>query len=273
MAINTLIHDYVEAIIGDLSGMGGLAALGIVTAITTIFVMSLYTSIWVKDADVMPKRDASLPKPTEVVQLRIYPIKSCRGIVVNKAGLTTTGLDLDRHWMFIDATERKFLTIRSDPSMTLIDTSLSPDWQQLTISIHGSEDKVTIPAYPTREWLEQNTTLGKVEIWGEQTDAWEYSAEINAIFSCYFDKDVALVYKGPEDRMCAINAQKEKYGEDIAHHFADVMSLQVASQASIDDLNRRLKEKGHDEELTIERFRPNIIVKGKCCDRRCDPTG
>jgi len=40
------------------------------------------------------------------------------------------------------------------------------------------------------------------------------------------------------------------------------MSLQVASEASVNDLNRRLKEVPNADVLTIERFRPNIIVKG-----------
>lgn len=40
---------------------------------------------------------------SEVTDLRIYPIKSCRGISVKKSFLTKKGLDLDRRWMFVDA--------------------------------------------------------------------------------------------------------------------------------------------------------------------------
>ena len=40
---------------------------------------------------------------SEVVDLRIYPIKSCRGISIKKSFLTKRGLDLDRRWMFVDA--------------------------------------------------------------------------------------------------------------------------------------------------------------------------
>lgn len=62
----------------------------------------------------------------------------------------------------------------------------------------------------------------------------------------------------------ATNGSVELYGKKQNHHFADVMSLQVASEASIKDLNRRLKSKNAvDNELTIERFRPNIIVRGR----------
>jgi len=211
--------------------------------------------------------DPNLPKPSNVISLRVYPIKSCRGIEVKACKLKKTGLDLDRHWMFVDAESKEFLTIRSDPSMTLIDTNLTgPDpevarWNELHISIKGTDSKVTIPCYPSASWLAENCKLTEVEIWGSKTDAYQYSDEINKMFSDFFKKDVYLVYKGPSPRMARGNGDPELYGKEEAHHFADVMSLQVASEASLDDLNRRLVENGKDE-LTIERFRPNIVIKG-----------
>lgn len=39
------------------------------------------------------------------------------------------------------------------------------------------------------------------------------------------------------------------------------MPLLIANEGSLWELNGRLKEKGH-QEITVERFRPNIIVKG-----------
>lgn len=210
-----------------------------------------------------------IPPPTEIVSMRIYPIKSCRGIEVTNTRLRKTGLTLDRNWMFISKDDRKFMTIRGDSSMTLIDTNIVEDAvtkeQQLEISIHGTDARVLVPAFPSRQWLEKNTKLGTVEIWEQETDGWEYDDSINAPFSKFFSKPVALVYKGPTDRMVAVNGRKELYGTETPHHFADVMSLQIASDASIKDLNRRLGAKNVDgvRELTIERFRPNIIVKGR----------
>lgn len=211
-----------------------------------------------------------IPPPTEITSLRIYPIKSCRGLELTHTRMKKSGLLLDRNWMFIGP-DRKFLTIRGDPSMTLVDTKIYDSQEDhnkgetvLEISIHGTDGRVTIPAFPTKQWLEENTTLGTVEIWGAETDAWEYSSAINDVFKSFFNKDVALVYKGPTVRPVAINGRKELYGEEVPHHFADVMSLLVASEASLKDLNKRL---GHapdsKDALTIERFRPNIIVRGR----------
>ena len=46
---------------------------------------------------------ASPSVQSEISELRIYPIKSCRGISIKKSFLTKRGLDLDRRWMFVDA--------------------------------------------------------------------------------------------------------------------------------------------------------------------------
>ena len=210
-----------------------------------------------------------IPAPTEVVGLRVYPIKSCRGFEVTSTRLRKMGLTLDRNWMFITKEDKKFITIRGDASMTLIDTAIVEDkktkGQMLEISIHGTDARVMVPAFPTKQWLESNTSLEPVEIWEKETDGYIYGDSVNKIFSDFFKKPVALVYKGPTHRMVAVNGSKELYGKETPHHFADVMSLQVASEASIKDLNRRLKEKlgPGQEELTIERFRPNIIVRGR----------
>jgi uncharacterized protein YcbX len=206
-----------------------------------------------------------IPPPTQIVSMRVYPIKSCRGIEVDETRLRKTGLLLDRNWMFISKSDRKFMTIRSNPAMTLIDTNIiTQDKQsQLEITVHGTEARVVIPAFPTREWLAANTTLSEVEIWEEKTDAYEYSDEINATFTKFFEQDVALVYKGPQHRNINVNGRAELYGKAQEHHFADVMSLQIASEASLKDLNNRLAKIPGADPLTVERFRPNIIVKGR----------
>jgi uncharacterized protein YcbX len=241
-------------------------AIGLVTIVIATIVSLWFYANYIYDEDAARALTArKKPVSTEIVSLRIYPIKSCRGIEVQDIKLHKTGLDLDRQWMFVDAKSRQFLTIRSDPSMTLIDTGLSGDgkgrWTDLHVSIHDTDKHVIIPCYPTSEWLEENTKLTKVEIWGEDTDGWEYSDEINSMFSEYFKKPVALIYKGPTPRLARGNASPDLYGKEQEHHFADVMSVQIASEASLADLNSRLEAAGHDQ-LTIERFRPNIIVKG-----------
>lgn len=137
---------------------------------------------------------------TEISQLRVYPIKSCRGIEVKKSFLTKGGLDLDRRWMFVDGTSNKFITIRDISELTLVDTAFasatdtgSEDDELLVISIRNTDKRVMVPARPTQKWLEENTTLAHVDIWDYDTDGYIYKDEVNSVFVDFFKKPVKLL--------------------------------------------------------------------------------
>ncbi|KAL2012097.1 hypothetical protein VTN00DRAFT_4815 [Thermoascus crustaceus] len=209
---------------------------------------------------------------TEVVSLRIYPIKSCRGFEVSRTTLRKQGLDLDRRWMFVDAKTNEFLTIRQIPEMTLINTGLSPDGEFLELSIAKDSDNdvekkekvISIPAYPTPDWLAAHTTLERVKIWDVETDGYLYgpgTTGVNEFFSTFLNREVRLVYKGPTPRVLRGNADPQLLGREQDTFFPDVLPLLIGSEASLRELNERLERKG-EEPITIERFRPNIIVRG-----------
>ena len=207
---------------------------------------------------------------TEIVELRCYPIKSCRGFSVASTTLTMRGLDFDRRWMFVDAKTRKFITIRDISALTLIDTSLRQGLEQddlrLVIGIRNLADKqVSIPARPTPFWLESNTTLATVDIWGTDTDGHVYGEHVNSIFSDFLGKPVALVYKGPTARILQGNAAPSRLGRTQDTNFPDVLPLQIANESSMKELNSRLRAQDH-EEIAIERFRPNVIIRGGADD-------
>lgn len=82
------------------------------------------------------------------------------------------------------------------------------------------------------------------------------------MFTEFFKKPVKLVYKGPTPRILRGNGAPDLLGREESTNFPDVMPVLIANEASLRELNGRLKEKGH-EEISIERFRPNIIVRGK----------
>jgi uncharacterized protein YcbX len=146
--------------------------------------------------------------------------------------------------------------------MTLINTALTPSSsdrssEDLTISIKGQSKSVSIPARPTTSWLKTNTTLSEVDIWGTKTDGYIYSDSINSTFSSFFGKKVKLVYKGPTPRILG----PEFLGGKDSTLFPDVMPLLVANEASLEELNTHMDKK-ESKTLTIERFRPNIIIRG-----------
>ncbi|WZH48109.1 MOSC domain-containing protein [Fusarium acuminatum] len=203
----------------------------------------------------------SLPLPAidEIVRLRVYPVKSCRGFDVKSSQLLRTGLDLDRNWMFVTAEKNEFITIRTNSKMTLIRTAWDTDTDTLTISLN--EHKIEIPAHPTTQWLENNTELKKAGIWGEQTDAWEYSASLTKPISEFLNMDIRLVYNGPTPRILRGSGAPHRLGRTEATNFADMMPVLVASMASMNELNDRLAQAGEDN-IDIERFRPNVVIRG-----------
>ncbi|KAL1846650.1 hypothetical protein Plec18167_004961 [Paecilomyces lecythidis] len=241
------------------------ALVAAILLLLTVIVLSYYI-LRNGDHDIRSTLFQLLHKPlstSEVVALRIYPIKSCRGFEVNKTSVQLHGLDLDRQWMFVDAITREFLTIRQIPQMTLINTGLSQDGDYLELSITGAEELRTIrvPARPSSDWLAANTTLAQVKIWDIYTDGHLYGPEINDFFSKFLERAVCLVYKGPTPRILRGNGSPQIIGRTQDTYFPDVLPLLIGSEASLAELNSRLTAKGVDP-ITIERFRPNIIVRG-----------
>lgn len=211
---------------------------------------------------------------SEIISLRMYPIKSCRGFEVQKSSLKEHGLDLDRQWMLVDASTNEFLTIRQIPDMTRIGTGLSDDGAELVITIPttstsasaGSEkpavQTIRIPSHPSLDWLAANTTVAPVRIWDNDTDGYIYSEAVNAPFSAFLGRPVALVYKGPTPRVLKGNGAPRLLGRVQTTGFPDVFPVLIASEASLTELNTRLARAGVDP-ITVERFRPNIIVRGE----------
>lgn len=203
---------------------------------------------------------------SEVTSLMIYPIKSCRGIKLNKSTLRSQGLDLDRRWMLVEAGTNQFITIRQIPELTLINTGLSDSGELLHLSISGLQDQyrdqvIKVPTRPSEHWLKENTTLAQVKIWDTLTDGYLYGDEVNGLLSRFLNRDVRLVYKGPTARVMQGNGDPRLLGRTQTVNFPDVQPVLIASEASIAELNSRLARDGA-EPISIERFRPNIVIKG-----------
>lgn len=147
--------------------------------------------------------------------------------------------------------------------MTLINTSIDSESDSLVITIgHDVDKQVKVPIRPDQAWLDANTKEVSVDIWEYITDAYAYTdAKMKALFAEFFGEEVHLVMKGPEPRICRGNGSPKNLGRTETVNFPDVLPIQIASETSLAELNARLKEKGEDE-ITVERFRPNVIIKG-----------
>ncbi len=179
-------------------------------------------------------------------ELYIYPIKSAAGIALSEAQMTARGLQYDRRWMVVDA-QGKFMSQRRFPRMALISVAIgerleisAPEMAGLSVPLVSEADEVM-----------------EVEVWGDRCEAIAL-LETKAWFSQFLDTDCQLVYM-PDSS--ARPTEHGKFGRGNLVSFADAYPYLLISEASLAELNRKLAGKG-EPTVTMQRFRPNLVVSG-----------
>jgi len=178
-----------------------------------------------------------------VSALYTYPIKSCRGIRVSEWPVAERGFVGDRRWMVVDAAGT-FVTQRETPELALV-----------SVNLEGDNLRLTAPRAPELV-LPRCLDAGaerSVRIWKDTTQATQHS-EGSAWFSSYLGRPHELVYM-PDRCRRAVNPARARPGDIVG--FADAYPFLMISEASLSDLNERL-----ETPITMERFRPNIVVSG-----------
>ncbi len=181
------------------------------------------------------------------MQLRdiyIYPIKSLGGVRLEKCKVTIRGLENDRRFMLTNM-EGQFLTQRKLPQMALFTLNIEGD--RMKISFKGQlKESLEIPLRPTQFQGTQN-----VRIWRDICTGSIMGKAVNKWFSKKLNRNCQLVYMA-EDSRRPIDEKYRKSGEIVS--FADGYPYLLLGQASINDLNKRLKRP-----IPIDRFRANLI--------------
>ncbi|TYG66595.1 hypothetical protein ES288_D05G013700v1 [Gossypium darwinii] len=211
----------------------------------------------------MEKTDASSAAAAvadaKISSIFIYPVKSCRGISVPHAPLTPTGFRWDRQWLVVNQRGRAY-TQRVEPKLALVEVNLpaeafSEGWEPTKTSY------LEIKA-PGMDLLK--ISLCKPPKVSDGVSVWEWSG------SALDEGDEASKwftnYLGKPSRMVRFNAASETrpvdpvYAQGYSIMFSDMFPFMLASQGSLDELNKLLKEP-----VPMNRFRPNILVVG------CEP--
>ena len=187
---------------------------------------------------------------TRIGALWMYPIKGCRGFRVAAATLVETGLEIDgvgdREWVVVDD-DGKFLSQRELPKMAQIETRLTG--VSLRLRAPGML-QLDVP-------FESEGNVIKVRVWNDEVAAVTQADIADAWFSQFLGLQCRLMRFDPEAKR--ISNQKYTGVLTAPYKFADAFALLICSSASLSDLNGRLAAKGHAE-ITIERFRPNIVL-------------
>lgn len=180
----------------------------------------------------------------KVSALYYYPIKSCAGWRVDTADLTPTGLRNDRQ-LVVTTPDGMFLTQRTHPRMALIRPTLSgnrlmlkaPGMTFATVNVARAGD------------------VSPVTVWRDTVMAVDQGDVAAKWFSDFLGMPVRLKALS-ENHQRRVDFNFSRSFDDVVS-FADAFASLLISQESLDQLNEKL-----DDPVTMERFRPNIVVTG-----------
>lgn len=184
----------------------------------------------------------------QLSNLTYYPIKACRGFDITESQVERMGLANDRRMMVVTPSG-KFLTQREYPRLALV-----------TPTVKNGMVTLSAPNFDSLQFGIQSTgTPTPVEVWkSKDVSAIDQGEESAQWLSDWLGVSVRLVhvadgFKRKLNPEYAINA-------DDHTGFADGYPILIISEESLQDLNSKL-----DSAVPMNRFRPNIVVKG------CDP--
>ena len=179
-----------------------------------------------------------------IASLHVYPVKSCRGIDLDTARVTATGLEWDRRWMVVDARDR-FVTQRTRPGLAKITTAIAAG--RLRLSVDGRP--------PLDVDAEAGGPVRSVQIWKDSCSGIDAGDAAAAWLSDALGDHLRLVRM--DERMQRLADPRYAGPEPQPVSFADGYPVLLLSRESVAELNRRVPAP-----VPISRFRPSIVIEG-----------
>jgi uncharacterized protein YcbX len=179
-----------------------------------------------------------------------YPIKSCRGHVVDDAMVEPWGLAGDRRWMLVDD-EGLVVTARKHPQLVLV----TPEFDADGLLVQAPDADPLLVRTP------DGSLLTDVRVCSSELAAAPASDEAHAWFSKVIGEPVRLVYlNDPTQR----RPNPAYSSEEDRVSFADGYPLLLATEESLAALNNLIAEGPYADEgpVSMTRFRPNLVVAG-----------
>ena len=177
----------------------------------------------------------------QVSRLFVYPVKSAAGIEVQAADIDAFGFHLDRRWMFMRGGE--FITQRDVAQLSQI----RPRFENgnVVLAAEGLPDlQLPMPDGP----------MFDVPIWDDMAGAHDCGETVAEWVSSFLQDDVRVVYM-PDHSFRRVDPNYSP--EERRVSFADAFPFLLVSEQSVDEVSRR-----SGLELSVRRFRPNIVVSG-----------
>lgn len=182
--------------------------------------------------------------------LTYYPIKACRGFDVTESRVERMGLADDRRMMVVTL-KGEFLTQREHPKLALV-----------TPVLNGGSLMLSAPKVESlRVGLRKSGRVMPVNIWKSRgVSAIDQGDRAAEWLSSWLGASVRLVHfaDGFKRRLDPEYAVSDKDHTG----FADGYPILIIAEESLRDLNSKLDA---SSPLPMNRFRPNLVVKG------CEP--
>lgn len=190
-----------------------------------------------------------------IAGLFIYPIKGCGGYGLDACSIVPGGLENDRRYMIIDEMGR-MVTRREEARLAQI--ALAPSKAGFTVSpakaspLSSATSPLCLPGTMEdapeefSDWVESSVFRDKPRA--------KVHPEGSRWLSHVLARDLRLVYL-PSGSLRQVDPARAQPGDVVS--FADGYPLLLTSESSLCDLNSRL-----DVPISMERFRPNIVVAG-----------
>lgn len=175
----------------------------------------------------------------------LYPVKATKGIPVSKADVELSGLKNDRRWAIVDLDGKRLNATHQD---TLLSVSAVPDDAgNLTLRAEGRDSlAVNVPVDGPLIGVNISRLSHAVDA-GDGAAAW---------FSDCLGKPVRLVWQDDPAKR-SMSASHGGNGDESLS-LADAGPLLLATTKSLEQLNDWIG----DDEMVMERFRPNVVIDG-----------
>ncbi len=195
----------------------------------------------------------------QVAALYIHPLKSAAGIRVNEITLDERGAVGDRRWLLVDALGAQ-ITARETHRLVLVRPEFLDSDRESGMQLHAPG--LAPFSIATRD-IDRTAPTRFVRVWDDDVAAHDCGDAAAAWCSLAVGRDCRLVRLADQDRRAL--APRFAGNIDAAGRYvamSDGAPLLLLGLASVDALNARLAEQGHDESMDPRRFRANVLLTG-----------
>lgn len=174
-----------------------------------------------------------------------YPIKSSMAISLQESVVQKRGLEFDRLWCLFDENEQA-LTAREYPQILDIEAQVSGEELVITY-LNKTIGRIPLVMSPAES--------KSVKVFNYDTEGVSVSSTLNERFTELLGIDCQLLFQLDVFERQVLEKHGGVAGDVVG--YADQCPILLTTEASLDDLNRRMKRP-----IMMNRFRPNLVLSG-----------